>query len=738
GAAAAAAGAERDGGGEDGLSDLHHEIKAFEKYVSLTQAEVEAREGLVASIQLSAQDALGHGASARAFGSYGGLLAHGAGRRDERCFSIFLSDVDISVVPPPDPDALPSPARRILLPAGPSRAGFLDLSQEPDDRFEAGSSSSSSEASSSSSESESESGSGSESESASESDSAAAALARSSPRTLPPAAATAAAAIYVASSGSEAEHVDEGPSPSRPLPPSPSGRPRTVNYTAGSLPTPGPSKALPVTSAANDRAGRGGDQGSSIPAGGDGVGGSGCSRESRPGNNEGGGGGGRQAEGEAVGGAVGKESTQNDTVAAAGAAGAVAATSTETTEALGFYLDCRPDPELLKLARGGEKAAAAAAPSAEAEQALIARPGESTLAAAGDGGGPDAAAHRGTQVPGTPSAAAGVAAAAIAPGTSERSSDSAAATRRPKVEPVSFVESLPPAKGKGKKRPLSPSRTPSSEGARSEIEGCVGGTVGRGARVASAVAAGADERGSGSDSPKGGSGDSCDDGRLRAVFRPHGGGWSFVKGKGKKKRGQDDEEEEEEDGADDKRMPAAPRDGKSATAPSVASASAAAAASATAATTAAAAAAGAAAAGAGAAARATAVAASFESSDVARARLAQDLRAESERTARLTATANRPASKVASTCGSSDADESMALPPLLPLPSPATSAAGDGSGTLGGGGGSPAVGDDGDGNGERAANTEEARHAEGLMALVREQERRNRGGSLPPAFLSAP
>ncbi|CAB1103792.1 unnamed protein product [Ectocarpus sp. CCAP 1310/34] len=198
-------GATRDGGAEgggeaSGQSDLHHEILRFEDYVSLTPAEVAARENLVSSVQASAREALGSGATARAYGSYGG-----AG--DELCFSIFLSDVDISVRPPADSSTVPPPQGRCKAPARSTLGSFLDLTRGSDDGFEEGSSSSDSSSSSS--------GSDSDSDSASDGDRAGS-NSKPSPGPQSAAASDAASAIYVASSGSESDRPEESPSPNRP------------------------------------------------------------------------------------------------------------------------------------------------------------------------------------------------------------------------------------------------------------------------------------------------------------------------------------------------------------------------------------------------------------------------------------------------------------------------------------------------------------------------------------------
>ncbi|CAM9748640.1 unnamed protein product [Ectocarpus sp. 12 AP-2014] len=120
----------------------------------------------------------------------------------------------------------------------------------------------------------------------------------------------------------------------------------------------------------------------------------------------------------------------------------------------------------------------------------------------------------------------------------------------------------------------------------------------------------------------------------------------------------------------------------------------------------------------------SAIASNGEVASAAVQLLADRIRAESERTVRLRAIAASLAAELWHT-GESGTSSDGAIGPGNSVQ--AAAAVGQGN----------QEDEDGDGDGV-SKDPEEARYSEGLMTLVREQEKRNRGGSLPAAFVSNP
>eukprot|EP00752_Nemacystus_decipiens_P009476 g8472.t1 len=685
---------------DEALSDLHHELLRFEEYVSLTPAEVRAREGLVASIEVTAEKALGYGATARSFGSYGGRRTRG----QSDCFSIFLSDVDISVRPPADPGALPpqgqefSTAKLQVPPrARTTLGGFLDLSRGSDDGFEEGSSSSSTGTSSASSSSSSSSASDSDTDSESGSDldnsnRPVGSTAAGSPRaaTTVSAAAAAAEAIYVASSGSEAEAGDDLQEESR------ENRPREATTR---LPNGADDEAEtpPAATACG-----GGDN--------DGDGGSG-------------GRGGGTAESAQKAGTEQQAGTERN--------GPPTAEVAATEEVLGFYVDRRPDPELLKLVAKEREAAIADTKSNGGA-------GGEKSSTQGENHGEEQSSGRSSGSRSGGRGCKGKKTARMACG------DSSSSGLSPKSE------------GKGKKRPRSSS--PSSM--RS-----LGTSVGDGGTRLSVETTdddGGDREGTGE--------------RLRVVFDPIQGRRVFsVKSTGK---GSDDNIDPQ-DGVGRKEKEEKTNNGATRSATSSLQQKD-----------------GSADASGPAAATLDDMAAAASGPGETAEQIARRLRAESERTARLTADAASLAAKLSWSAGVIGATADERSTAALPCAASARFASEKGNGSGEGGDGASRSGSKspdqvdsvkgkskgkgkgkgkdtgtpgesgaakGDGNGgdgkgeqheilageegeeeeggqedgeEQEGEGEKAKHeVDGLMALVREQERRNRGGSLPPSFV---
>ncbi|CBN79338.1 conserved unknown protein [Ectocarpus siliculosus] len=787
-----------EGGGEGGgLSDLHHEILRFEDYVSLTPAEVAARENLVSSVQASAREALGSGATARAYGSYGG-----AG--DELCFSIFLSDVDISVRPPADPSIAPPPQGRSKPPARSTLGGFLDLTRGSDDGFEEGSSSSDSSSSSSDSDSDSESV-----------DDRAGANSKLSPGPQAAAASDAASAIYVASSGSESDRPEEPSSPSRPQQGGgrPAGQPgrSTEKHARGgtstgpssgchpadtAVPPPDQLAALSVTSAGK----AGDDRGGSSVVGGSAPGAEalGFYIDNRPDpalqklalrERE------RAAEGGALcpSDGVGREECGNfgrqpvaPPSAATVAGAAEADTAVELLSARGFAKNlpstnpssAEAKPAEAASARAGEEVASSskssAAAGAEVSASLERGIAGGAAAEVASSSKPSAAAGAEVALTSKPAgaAAAGSFLVAIAdlraeaaavgerntmdiPDIGETTAQASSTDPGDPAAPIPAVvpgavprtddetttpgpsnttsSSVSPTR-KEKKRLRSPFPRPPEGRLASEDD------VGSGGGKRGLLEAGESE---GSRVTEEG-----ESGRNRAVLSPDGGGRS---GKGKKKvegehgregegkeeeEGEEEEEEDEgeheekiEEGEQDeevgkkeleeeeKENESGSRAGKISPTPHVGDgerpvAKVASSASADSAVVDAA---------------TSAIVSDSEVASAAVQLLADRIRAESERTVRLRAIAASLAAELWHT-GASGTSSGGAIGPGNPV----QAAAAVGQGNQGN-----QEDEDGDGDGY-SKDPEEARYSEGLKALVREQEKRNRGGSLPAAFVSNP
>lgn len=613
-----------------------------------------------------------------------------------------------------------------LQPTKPPRArttlgGFLDLSRGPDDGFEEGSSSSSAGTSSSSSSSSSSSeGSSSDSDTGSEpsdsdSDNRSCPL-RPIPTVSPAAAAAASAAgeaIYVASSGSEAEAEAEADDRQDRRPQnrtretttrSPSGADAAAVRHLDAAAALTETKTETETNASASSGGGVGRQG-------DDGGSAGCR-------------GGIADSSEKVSKEQHAESETGPTAA---------------EEALGFYVDCRPDPELLKLvAKEREEANNGNSGASGGERLTQGNPGQELSGGSNSGGGAAGGVGKGDRPPTERKPiSSGLRVEPVEEGAPRAQQEGAPPASElacfegetaPRVACYSSSSVLPKGwgegKGKGKKLPRSSS--PSSM---------------RSLQSASS-AGGSKERG---------------DGRLRAVFKPDGGGWMFVNGKEKsgdnntadpQDGGEEEEEEEEEDKdtwAEKSASPTSSLHQKAGSSDATGSAS-----------------------------TLYDITAAASCPGETAAQLAKRLRAESERTARLTADAATLAAKLSSPGGDGAPTESSASAPQ-PDHGWRLAVRTDGGdvewgGRGGGGGGGRGDGarrsgskdpdqvergkgtrgkrgetkggrNDGDGTGEHG-NSEgeeeedrEVQHADGLMALVRVQERRNRGGTLPPAFL---
>lgn len=416
-------------------------------------------------------------------------------------------------------------------------------------------------------------------------------------------------------------------------------------------------------------------------------------------------------------------------------------TGAPAQEVLGFYVDCRPDPELLKLVAQERETARSGGNGERSTQGN--GPGEEPSSSGSGAGGVGGRGDRPPPEPESEPTLSGLPATSAqasrrakpaeeAPQTwreASRASEPSGEGKTTRAACVVSVSSLSP-KGKGKKRPRSssPSSMRSLECAESE------GSSGGGKRFSREEAGGDD-------------GDKAGDGRLRAVFKPDGGGWMFVKGedKGNNTDPRGGGEEEDEDGGAKRSatfsVQEEDRSNNDTTGP---------------------------------AATLDELTEAASGSGETAAQLAERLRAESERTARLTVDAAKLAAKLSSAQvdgGASAKRGTAALPPPPSRRSAFKMGGGDvgdvgdvgggdgarsrgprhpdqverGEGTSGKGGGMLGDDNDGGGNGEphkKSADEEEeedeegeVRHADGLMALVREQERRNRGGSLPPTLL---
>lgn len=622
---------------------------------------------------------------------------------------------------------------------------FLGFPRASDECFEEGSSSSAS----SSSESESSSGSGSGSESGSQrgcSPGDVLKLSRFPPQSAASASASAGAGvagkvIYVASSSSETDTEEQTPplsagshnrqelsSETRKLPPpersssSPPRRRPVGKYAAVPPPPDAAVDALWTTSACarTDKNGRHG--GPSVTDGS----GSGGSDE----------------------GAVDKKRNESGT------------TDASSPEILGYYVDCRPDSALLKLAARGRTEASAAAAAiidsrnggernategkADLQPEEVGRQMSRKASGSAKRRDPAGPVIPEQHLPGTATHVSGAITSSIprklvapAPPGKKKceggSSKSAAATDAESTTACSLpLSTSSPDKEESNKRPRCPSGAsgspPSDRGYRLESKN--GGGIG----------VGGDRSGGGGDAREGcsgmakaacdggGHGDGDGDGRLRAVFKPGGGGWVFVKGSGKK--GEEGRQKEDGiDGAKTSSMPLVGKDGSAADAAAL----------------------GNTAAGPSSAALDCTIAAESRSAESeteseTASQLARRLRAESEFTARLTTDAARLAVKISSaqarggfttTAGGIDDDSGTGSidDGEEPMPRIARATTGKGENAEGDHDDDDTGRGDGRGNGSGGpTDPEESRHAEGLMALVREQERRNRGGSLPAAF----
>ena len=461
--------------------------------------------------------------------------------------------------------------------------------------------------------------------------------------------------------------------------------------------------------------------------------------------------------------------------------------ATEAEEVLGFYVDCRPDPELLKLVAKEREAADASSKRGAGEEDECSAPGQclgEEFNGGGSGSGAGGVGRRYRPPTETKPVSPGPRAklepepVAEAPQTRREAAPASEPSRGCEGEAggdacddssSSFLSPNGKGKGKGKKRPRSPS--PSSM--RSLGGSAGGGGTGDGKRLSM--------KASGDD------GDIEGGGRLRVVYNPDRRRWVFVKDEVKGsdndtdppggRVGGDKEEEEEEEDEDNTgatKSATSSDDVQQKDESSGASGPAAAAAA------------------------LDDMAAAASGPGETAAQVAERLRAESERTARLTADAATllssagvdragaasgrstaalplpPASgRLASEMGSGDtaggggARSHGSKNPANPVEggSGKGGGKGKGKGTAGNGGDTKGDGNDGgdwkgegqretsEGEGEERAEEEasgeegegeeevvdgEVKHdADGLMALVREQERRNRGGSLPPAFVPA-